>query len=623
MVRPIFSLSITLKLFVVLMGVLTIHSTAIAQPDNPTRRIALIIGNSDYNLDGRIDPRERPALGMFRDIPSACADAQAFASSLRNAGWTNSEIIGGARCNLSASEMTTAINGVVEELSTPEPGESIFAVIYFGGHGAQFGQGSDQRQFLFGAGATIDLDGIVRGLTTIPGNIGFVANQAVDLTGVLTVVGDQGGPNALWIISDACRNDLLYDELEQELPALSISALSSRTVRYGGVVVTYSTTGEAFASEPLNSGSVFAATLREMLAPRAPLDSVLNGLPARVKAAYGQLHSIGSQHPWSDGRFGHDWCVWECAPGTLNAVPPPRSTARSTEVSHPMELASTVDPGMPKGMANPSLRKHSTQANAQSGSANAREMPDRVVFDRFAGDSSHALQARGVRVDVFWCDELPGAEDRFSRATAIAEHLGEVARGDGSGTADDPSRLNSIRVRHLSLETNLFADYRYSGDFVIIDADNRGEAGVADLITAANPSELSTRRDGQTPDYVSVVICRSTAPTVARPRLFLQVPTDALLGFGRELTGLLRRAFPRGEVSRDIEVVPGSPNNTLVRFYHPEDRDVVFQIAARLETQLGAPIRIDYSTEYSPLPRPGVIEVWLGKQQRAAPTPKR
>jgi Caspase domain len=592
-----------------------ICAPAKAQSENPTRRIALIIGNSDYDRNGNVNASALPPVGRLRDIASACDDARAFAAALRQAHWTDAEMQGGARCDLTAAEMREQFMRIVQELSAPPPGERIMAVVYFAGHGAQFGEGPNQSQYLFGAGATFDIERIVNGITHSPGTTGYVANEAVDLTEILSRVGNQF-ENSLWIITDACRNNALYGAIQAE-SNMRIRAISPQNVDYGGVVVTYSTSGGDFSRDPPERGSVFADTLRQMLRPNARLADILNKLPRQVDAAYSALNEIGSQRPKSDGRFVQTWCVWSCPP-QLEIFSAPRAEARfrlspgtarmaALATRLPVRLASAANSTFP-------------QAGTAGRPVSARTTQDRVVFDRFAAQESSAPQQRGMRVDLFWCDDLPGAPERQARATAIAERLRRLAIGQ-SVSGVTLGNLNFVRVRGLPSSANLLSDYRYTDDLVIVDSNSPAEEALAEAVAGLGQDRLSIRRDGRTPDYVSVVLCRTPLETGIVPRLFIQVPAADWLGLGRGLRGDLLQALPSLNIPAGIDVVAQSPANTEVRFYHATDRDRVFQAVSALETRLQTPVRIRYLPQYSGVAPLGQMELWVGTSQQAPRAP--
>lgn len=614
------------------------HAPSSAQADNPTRRISLIIGNSDYNLDGAVDARARPPDGMLSDLVSACNDAHEFARSLRRAGWSETEILGGAKCNLTALQMLGEVLNIVEQLSAPAPGERILAIIYFAGHGAQFGDGQDRRQFLFGAGARYDVDRVVGGMRQAPGNTGYLATQAVDLTDILSRVGHQFD-NSLWIITDACRNNALYGSLQAQLPSLRISSIWPQNIDFSGVVMTYPIRGGLYSRDDPMRGSVFAATLREMLNPNTELDDILNLLPKRVHAAYDAIPgNIGSQVPDSVGRFVQSWCVWQCPEEPVDRPSPPRSVALTRSPTPPFEIAASLAFGTRPAISPIELRNFQTgssprphhsrptrRATRRAGSGSPPpgvQMRDRVVFARPGSQTDGAAQRRGLRVDVFWCDEIPGAAERFARAMVIAERLGAHAGRQRTGTlaeqnASLSNELNLVRLRRLSLAANLYDRYRYAGDFVIVDDDSPDEARLAEFASTSRGHRLSIRNDGQTPDYVSIVICQAPRRAETLPRIFIQVPAEQSVPLGRELRGNLLQAFPGAIVSSDIDVVAESPTDTEVRFYHAQDRDLVFQAASALETKLDVPVRIRYFPEYSSVTRIGQMEVWMGSGPRA------
>src|SRR5262249_48328983 len=74
-----------------------IRSTALAEVS--AVRYALIIGNCDYDGNGRCEPGDTQVAGSLEPLNNPCNDATAIAGRLEALGWSSSE---GAfpRCNL-------------------------------------------------------------------------------------------------------------------------------------------------------------------------------------------------------------------------------------------------------------------------------------------------------------------------------------------------------------------------------------------------------------------------------------------------------------------------------------------------------------------------------------------
>ena len=139
-------------------------------PDNnASKKIALVIGNADYNSVGK--------------LKNTINDAKAVAAELEKVGF---EVILGL--NLTHKEMITSIYNFIEKLKKASPGVGLF---YFGGHGIQ----SKGENYLIPTNACIekeqDIEMETYNLARIIGEMEY-ANENLNL-----------------IILDACRNNKL------------------------------------------------------------------------------------------------------------------------------------------------------------------------------------------------------------------------------------------------------------------------------------------------------------------------------------------------------------------------------------------------------------------------------
>lgn len=593
----------------VLIGILAAMVTAPALAQDPAAQtvghLALIIGNSDYDLDGDVDEVGADTTsGLLKDLKNPCSDASLFKQKLIAANWIPDEIIA-PKCNLTAREMREYITAFRERLANSHNTVGIF---YYSGHGAQFASGETAHSFLFGAGARFDLKKLAESLKTAPDNTSFAATSAVDLHELVGALGQQSD-NALLVVLDACRDNPLYADLRDIQNAPAIEALSSNADEFKGVVIAYATPAGMFAGDGFGSSSIFTGALVDLLKPPRRLDSVLNKLRGNVakvtRAQYPNRRTI--QEPAVRGRFVADWCVWRCAP-EVELAP----------------IASLEPAKAPRLAANPLLKRiglREPQATAPNPSAvarSARKTPDlpRTLYQSEADGTP--MDPQGLRFDVFWCSGDADDERRQNYANQIAREISLDAlsqasdRLAGAGASKRNIRVASVRVRELSSEANTFVGYRYSGDYAIYDAGDSNELSWAKYASRLSRYRISPRAEAEkTPGYISLFVCGLDLKS-SSTEIFLQVPRRITKAAGQAVLAAI--STDAATISHGVELRNDGPDRTEVRFYHLEDRDNVFLVAKALERLLGEDVTVRFLSRYTASTASGRMEVWLGRE---------
>jgi len=112
-----------------LVGAIALGSSSVAAPAPPPVRIALLFGNSDYNMNGQIDSAP---MGRFeRDLPHTCQRVAAIKPKLAAAGFTVLDY-----CNLTHQQFEAAVDALKTKYPSMPRGSVVF--VYYAGHGSQF-----------------------------------------------------------------------------------------------------------------------------------------------------------------------------------------------------------------------------------------------------------------------------------------------------------------------------------------------------------------------------------------------------------------------------------------------------------------------------------------------------
>jgi uncharacterized caspase-like protein len=216
---------------------LLLYSIGVAHAE---KRVALVIGNSAYqNAPALINPKN---------------DAQDIGKSLRELGFTT----------IVATDLDRAgMDDVLDRFSRTVGGAEI-ALVYYSGHGMQFGG----KNYLLPVDARLTNADDVNRFRLLPLD---------DLFDVL-----QGAPGARIIILDACRNNPVEDDLKRRMasmPGVNRDAFMTRglsRVTANGLIVAYATQANDVASDGTARNSPFAqALLHNLGAPDLDLRQML------------------------------------------------------------------------------------------------------------------------------------------------------------------------------------------------------------------------------------------------------------------------------------------------------------------------------------------------------------
>lgn len=226
----------------------------VAPPLGPERRVALVIGNANYQYS----PLRNPA-----------NDARAMAGALRGLGF---QVI--LKVNASWQQMRRSIIDFGQRL-----GDGGIGLFYYAGHGVQI-QGSN---YLIPVGAAIQHED-------------HVTVEGIPLNNVLARMG--GAQNKMNIvILDACRNNPFAGSFRSPTHGLA------QTSAPPGTYIAYATAPGDVAIDGRGRNSVFTESLtRWMSKPGLRIEDVFKRVRTRVYAV-----SAGRQVPWTSSSITSDF----------------------------------------------------------------------------------------------------------------------------------------------------------------------------------------------------------------------------------------------------------------------------------------------------------------------------
>jgi hypothetical protein len=288
-------------------------------------RFAVVIGNSDYNGDGRLDPvapagPSDSAPIYAPDLPGAHRDAQAVRAALARLGF---EVF--YKENADAADLKAAMAAFNATAATAGPGARL--IFYFSGHSVQI----EEQQYLIpvrtlvptkpGLGGNdrfsyMDLDRLTRGLVSILGL------KPPDVSDDLTLV-----------LLDACRTNPWPGLADRGWRA---DAATDPELRSDLGFLT--AVGDGFPGRPDSTVLMLAAAPGH---PAADLGDSVSPFTTAVLAQLGQPISVraltqavgrsvlratgGRQRPYAYQRAFDDRCLSVCTPGRGDWLPAPSS----------------------------------------------------------------------------------------------------------------------------------------------------------------------------------------------------------------------------------------------------------------------------------------------------------
>jgi hypothetical protein len=211
------------------------------------RRIALVIGNSDYASVGY--------------LPNPIRDADAVATNLRKTGFQTVTI----KNDMTRAQMIAALNDFSDQAADAD-----WALIYFSGHGLQLG----------GANYILPVDAKLLADRD-------VQDEAVPLDRLLSAT--VGARKLRLVILDACRDNPFIPKMRQTVATRSVGRGFARVEPEGATLVVYAARDGQIAYDGDGPNSPFAASLTKRIAePNLEISKLFRLVHDDVMAATGK-----------------------------------------------------------------------------------------------------------------------------------------------------------------------------------------------------------------------------------------------------------------------------------------------------------------------------------------------
>jgi hypothetical protein len=267
-----------------------------AHAQAPSAKLALIIANSDYDGDGKVDSSSEAVMraqarGFVGDLPNPWFDAVRVGEAFKGAGFSVDTVFNGDRASM---------YGAVSRLyarARATPGAA--TVIYYAGHGVQLGGHS----YLVATRARLTPEDMVAETGIDRTRIGLAMGMQVQ--DILMQAPRPTAPGYNLILLDACRDNPWEPQIRAAQAAQGRDYVGERgfmgmSVMTPRTVLTFSAQGGQGARDGIAAaGSPFANALVGRMRRGETIDAALSGMIGQVSAMSGALQS-----PWVSGRLG-------------------------------------------------------------------------------------------------------------------------------------------------------------------------------------------------------------------------------------------------------------------------------------------------------------------------------
>lgn len=295
-----------------LVGLAAIASTVMAQDSTP-RRIALLIGNEDYNLNHRFDPE--PSENYVSDLRNPCRDTELIKHQLAKYGFEIFDY-----CNVDRKTFDERRDSFSANLAKLPKGSIVF--VYYSGHGIQF----HGRMFTVPVLFQIDHEAV--NAFQDKEQFKFFSRNANDVGDLLEKLTHDKNV-ALIVAFDNCRDNPV-DEKVAYNEAVSIRTAPNTLIQYA------TTPGDRTPDSDGSKGknSAYAVVLSEELAKGGDIGDIMGKVGIRIW----QIYDRGKRDTYAETNIGPAFAALKYTPLKVGDAGPGLTPNRSPvpTISAPM-----------------------------------------------------------------------------------------------------------------------------------------------------------------------------------------------------------------------------------------------------------------------------------------------
>ena len=422
----------------------------VSQPALATKRVALVVGNSNY--------QNAPLL------PNPANDAAAIAATLKGAGFDLVE----SRLNLASSDMRRVLRDFADQTRDAD-----IAVIYYAGHGIEI----DGTNYLIPTDARLERDT-------------DIYDEAFSLDRVLLAI--EPARQLRVVIVDACRNNPFADTMKRTVASRAISrGLARVEPAVSNTLIAFAAKAGLTALDGNSTNSPYAAALVKYIAkPGLDLRRAFGFVRDDVLQATGNR-----QEPYVYGSLGGEDVA--LVPKAAEPAPPPPANA-SSEIRRDYELALQLGN---KAAMSAFLGQHPDgyYANLAKLQLNQIDAEDARIAATRKAQEAEQQQARLASEGAQRTEQekaaaaVKAAED----ARIAAERIKQAAQEQATEAERKRTASQSSTVAMLSGNGPVVDSAKPDSPAVTAPAQNSEGAKVAALSTEAPQADLAKSVQGE------------------------------------------------------------------------------------------------------------------------------
>ncbi len=370
-----------------------VFAAGLGSAQAPVTKLALVIGNADYNGDGRVDAS---ATGI------AASEAAGFVPDLRNplndASDIRDALVGvGFRVDLATNADGATMSSVLAAFGTKVAAapDDAQVVIYYAGHAIQV----DGANFLIPVGARLPAADFAAMPTNQVQTI--LRRVAVSTTEISEQLKQLRAPGANLLIFDACRNNPWEERVRGFGRSATLTRGLAEIAAPPRTIIVFATAPGHTASDGGGRNSPFSGALKERLSKPGTVVEMLDSVGADVQSATG-----GRQTPWwqlsSIGQVCLAACVAPPMPRITTIAPSPSG---NTVVANPSNSGSAGSSRSTVGSAQDAALLRQLDSippgeNVSVWAALAKPLVVRAYDQNHSGNIDSAHEARAIPCGV-------------------------------------------------------------------------------------------------------------------------------------------------------------------------------------------------------------------------------
>lgn len=250
--------------FLVICTLSTHVAAQVGTPAQVQPKIALLIGNWDYDENKIFTEKKDAPPDRLTDLRNPCNDIELIEAHLIASGWSKENII--KACNAQKKDMLTLIEDFTQRYMLSS---QAFGFIYYAGHGVQI----DHDTYIFGVDTKVDINNTLS-IFNARGSAANLFKGGIRLRQeVLSNIGAVGS-GTIFIVLDACRENPLMPLLRQTISGALISAPSAGPTPQPmpGMKYLFSTADGQLADDGAGGNSPFALSFAGQLTNGVSVD---------------------------------------------------------------------------------------------------------------------------------------------------------------------------------------------------------------------------------------------------------------------------------------------------------------------------------------------------------------